>query len=173
MAVMRGHLERSPEPIPGLDPELWSLIADMLSKRPADRPSGPTSSACLTRLLPRLEGLPPLPAVGMPGGPGMALPGAAPHRPGATVVLGRTDAGSAQDPAVAGLAGLSGQGLTNMGIRRALPIEQTAMPIATAHRRRGWYRPATLLMAPVVLVAALVAVFAARGHHPRPPRPSA
>jgi len=60
IAVLRRHIE-VPVPRPeGLPDPLWRLLAAMLEKEPADRPSAADAAKRITKMLPALKGLPPL-----------------------------------------------------------------------------------------------------------------
>lgn len=68
-AVLRAHLDERPRRPVGLPDEVWAVIARCLEKDPARRPDAATLRGTLTRLRPRLEGL-----------PAMRAPAAAPPR---------------------------------------------------------------------------------------------
>ncbi|WP_322760095.1 serine/threonine-protein kinase, partial [Frankia sp. Cr2] len=50
IALLRAHMEDAPEPIADIPPPLWDMIAWMLAKDPAARPSATESNGELTRL---------------------------------------------------------------------------------------------------------------------------
>ncbi len=50
VALLRAHMEDAPEPIPGLPPALWDVIARMLAKAPADRPTAGVTERTLAEL---------------------------------------------------------------------------------------------------------------------------
>ena len=62
VAVLRRHLDEVPRQPAGLNEELWALLAQMLAKRPGDRPSSAAEVAERLRALrPMLVGVAPLP----------------------------------------------------------------------------------------------------------------
>ncbi|AEH08208.1 MULTISPECIES: serine/threonine-protein kinase [Protofrankia] len=78
VALLRAHMEDAPQPIPGLPPALWDVIAGMLAKAPAWRPTADAAERALAGLA--ASGFQPVvaPAVSRPGGavPGGAVRGA-------------------------------------------------------------------------------------------------
>lgn len=65
-AVAHRHVSSAPPNIPGLQPELWSLVERMLSKDPSVRPSAAEASSLLREIGPRLQGSAPLPVQATP-----------------------------------------------------------------------------------------------------------
>lgn len=60
VAVLRRHMEQDPVRPEGLPDELWDLVAAMLAKSPAARPSAADVARRLKVMAPRLAGLPAL-----------------------------------------------------------------------------------------------------------------
>ncbi|WP_250289914.1 serine/threonine-protein kinase, partial [Frankia sp. CiP1_Cm_nod1] len=50
VALLRAHMEDAPQPIPGLSPALWDVIAGMLAKAPARRPTADAVERALAEL---------------------------------------------------------------------------------------------------------------------------
>lgn len=60
-ALLRLHLEQQPAQPPGLDPDLWSVLASCLDKEPMKRPTAEALGARFEALVGSLAGLPALP----------------------------------------------------------------------------------------------------------------
>jgi serine/threonine-protein kinase len=60
--VLRGHLDETPEPPPGLPPAVWELIRWCLAKDPADRPDAAELGDALRDLSRRMAGVPAMAA---------------------------------------------------------------------------------------------------------------
>ncbi len=149
-AVVNRHVTALPPPVPGLEPALTDLLASMLAKDPARRPSAEAAQRQLTTLLPGLHDLPALPRQQQPEAwgqvAGATAPGEVSLDPGATTV--RPLPGAAADlplPASDGsllqpLEGLQ-LGETNVAAPRAahrpptLQPEVVAAPAPSVRRR--------------------------------------
>ncbi len=72
-AVLRRHVTEAVQPLPGLVPELWQILAQCLAKAPASRLKAGELAERLRELLPELAGLPAL-DVAAPGAGGEPEP---------------------------------------------------------------------------------------------------
>ncbi len=72
VALLRAHMEDAPKPIPGLPPALWDVIARMLAKAPADRPTADAAERALAELATSGQ---PVVVPAVPGPDGVGLDG--------------------------------------------------------------------------------------------------
>jgi serine/threonine-protein kinase len=65
-AILRRHVERSPEPVEGMPPAAWRVITACMDRRPGRRPTAEELVTTLRSLARRTAGLPALPPVECP-----------------------------------------------------------------------------------------------------------